>query len=111
MSFEQLKEELQRKHSQASKYVSTNLGGINRTNLVYLGKIGTSLPAGCFFVFGSNPTGEHGPVTAEYAKKHSGAIAHVSCGWQGQSYGIPTVALENDTIDVVSGTLYKTMKF
>ena len=77
----------------------------------YKGFIRKQLPPNCFFVFGSNPSGEHGPITAEIAVRNFGAKMGVSRGFQGQSYGIPTVALKSNTVDTVSGKLYKNCKF
>ena len=89
------------------KLIKNQLGG---HNMIFTGNIAYKLPEACIFVFGSNPQGEHGPVTAEIAKKYFGAIEGQSEGLQGNSYGIVTVSLLEKCYCTVSGDYYPTYK-
>ena len=68
--------------------------------------IPSKLPQDFIFCFGSNSTGDQGPVTAELAVKHLEAEMGVASGRQGQSYGIVTIALKKGFTDSRTGIRY-----
>ena len=77
-----------------------------KSHLYYKGLIPSKLPRDFIFCFGSNSTGDHGPITAELALKHFGAQMGVASGRQGQSYGIVTIALQKGATDPRTGITY-----
>ena len=84
-----------------------NLMLFDRKNYKYYkGLVPSRLPSNFIFCFGSNSTGDHGPVTAELAHKHFGAQMGVASGRQGQSYGIVTIALKKGFTDPRTGIRY-----
>ena len=72
----------------------------------YKGLVPSRLPSNFIFCFGSNSTGDHGPVTAEIALKHFGAQMGVASGCQGQSYSIVMIALKESFTDPRTGIRY-----
>ena len=64
------------------------------------------LPQDFMFCFGSNSTGDHGPVAAELAVKYFEAKMGVASGRQGQSYGIVTIALKMGFTEPRTGIRY-----
>ena len=60
----------------------------------WTGEFITSLKENQIFVFGSNPTGDHGFGAAATAKEHFGAISKKGRGLMGQSYGLVTKNLK-----------------
>ena len=57
-----------------------------KNHFYYLDPIPFWLAKNFIFCFGSNYTGDHGPVTSILALKHAGSIMGVSPGRQGKSY-------------------------
>ena len=58
----------------------------------------TDLQPDQIFVFGSNEAGRHAGGAARFAVEHFGAVYGQGVGLQGQSYAIPTMDLDRDTI-------------
>ena len=77
-----------------------------RSHHYYKGLIPSKLPRDFIFCFGSNSTGDHGPVTAELALKHFRAQIGVASGRQEQSHGIVTMALKKGATDPRTGIRY-----
>ena len=72
----------------------------------YKGLVPSRLPSNFIVCFGSNNTGNHGPVTAEPAHKHFGSQMGIASWRQGQSYGIVTIALKKAFTDPRTGIRY-----
>ena len=68
--------------------------------------IPSKLTGDFIFCFGSNSTGDHGPVTVELALKHFGAQMVVASGRQGQSYGSIMMILKKGATDPRRGIQY-----
>ena len=58
----------------------------------------TELQPDQIFVFGSNEAGHHEGGAARFAVEHFGAVYGQGVGLQGQSYAIPTMGLNRNTI-------------
>ena len=74
--------------------------------MILQGLILSKLPQDFIICFGSNSTGNHGPLTAGLALKHFGAQMEVASGRQGQSYGIVTIVLKKGFTDPSTGIRY-----
>ena len=72
----------------------------------YKGLVSSRLPSTSIFCFGSNSTGDHGPVTAELAHNHFGAQMGVVSGCHWQSYSMVTIALKKGFTDPRTGVRY-----